>query len=68
MSRLELLLLDINLIIQNFTKTTPPPHAKAEDSTATAPAPAAAFEGDVAGVVDGVESLRSMEGDAGWAQ
>ena len=34
----------------------------------TAAFSAAAFEGDVAGVVDGVESLRAMEGDAGWAQ
>ena len=29
---------------------------------------AAAPVGDVAGVVDGVESLRAIVGDAGWAQ
>ena len=39
-----------------------------KNAPSTAAFSAAAFEGDVAGVEEGVESLRAMEGDAGWAQ
>ena len=39
-----------------------------KNAPSTAAFSAAAFVGEVAGVVAGVESLRAMEGDAGWAQ